>query len=175
MKFLIKPLTRGPYNSIHFLQILCEPSHCWKSKKTQPQKPHLKKTLFLGGFIYNRGGVFINRGKRLSRDARTRALQTMTVCQIQFKGFGNQTSKLAFWVSFFGPLIASQGHKRLTVFGSGSLRRSYFCSKSAWRFQQIARACTPLCKGRCGFRIRLGMNKIRVLKLQSVPQTEILD
>ena len=55
--FLIKPLTRGPYNSIHFLQILCEPSHCWKSKKNQtPKKKQLNKSIFLGGFIYNWGG-----------------------------------------------------------------------------------------------------------------------
>ena len=54
---LIKPLTRGPYNSIHFLQILCEPSHCWKSKTPNPKNPN--KNTFLGGFIYNRGGAYL--------------------------------------------------------------------------------------------------------------------
>ena len=66
---IIKPLTCGPYNSIHFLQILCEPSHCWKSTKTQPQKKQSKNIYFWEDLFYNwgRGGgpVFMNRGVRV--------------------------------------------------------------------------------------------------------------
>ena len=35
-----------------------------KAKKSQPQKPQLKKNTFFVGFIYNRGGAYLLIGGR---------------------------------------------------------------------------------------------------------------
>ena len=58
--FLIKPLTRGAYNSIHFLQLLCEPSHCWKSQTEPTPKTPIKKYIYI--YIYIWGDLFIVEG-----------------------------------------------------------------------------------------------------------------
>ena len=56
--FTIQSISSKSYVNPHIVE---------KAKTNQPQKAQLKiQHLFLWGFIYNRGGVFINRGKRLS-------------------------------------------------------------------------------------------------------------
>ena len=153
-----------PYNSIHFLQILCELSHCWIRKKQK-----MGDLFIIGG-----GGVFIDRGKRLPQNHHKPTpaftipcLQVSSNVKLERATAGRFLKNTRF-IHFLGV----QGAKNRKLVGSRQAREAASISGSGYQplSQTITRRSGPrLVRRTCDFRRRslvffelLGTRSLRV-------------